>query len=573
MQCSDGFVAHFTKAQIQFRSGNYKEAKALLTSSLKLLNDEQSAAQTASAAFEVHCHIARCCCELGLRKDAILAYEEGLKFGHDYRLEPQHIAATKASLGAVLLHSSSVPSNVNKAIDQFRGALAMYEHDEKEAASILTNLGRAYFLKADYSRALAAYQKAYDIRQNAHDEDTREFAAAMCNLAQAHHLCGDLENALTLYTKFLDLAESSNKYKADVPTISSCLADIHKQRNESAWAKHWYHKALSSARQIFGDTHIEVATGLFKLGQLHFQLEEYEESLASYTKGLTIQRALLPWNDPRILEALLNIARITSKVGNVVEAMASYCQIHSIQLATNGADSLEVAGTLSSMGLLQYEHKNYASAYDLLLLALQIQQKHHGSNEHSDVAMTMSSIGLVLFHQRAHVLASRCFCESLRICRTLFGADHRDNAFLCYNLATIALESGDEDVALEYYKEALRVELCDSRDNRQDIILTVQHVAIVHQRRGELDLALEYFHQALRYQRQSDSQGASSLARLLIATGNLYHQTGAVGPMMEAYTEAARLALALGASADSIGMATSRLYDVSKLHPPCASTA
>jgi tetratricopeptide (TPR) repeat protein len=573
MQCNDAFAAHFTKAQIHFRRGNYEAAKAWLTSSLKLLNDEQPAAQTASAAFEVHCHIARCCCELGLRKEAILAYEKGLKIGHDYHLEPQRIAATKASLGAVLLHSSYVPSDVDNAIDHFRDALAIYEHDAKEVASILTSLGQAYFLKVDYSHALAAYQKAYDIRQNAHDEDTREFAAAMCNLAQAHHLCSDLENAMTLYSKFLDLAESSNQYKADVSTISSCLADIHKQRHEPALAKHWYEKALSSARETFGDTNMEVVTVLFKLGHLQFQLEEYEESLASYNQGLTIQRALLPWNDPRILEALLNIARINSKVGNVVNAMASYCQIHSIQLATNGADSLEAAGTLLGMGLLQYEHKNYTSAYDLLLQALQIQQKHHGSNEHSDVAATVSSIGLVLFHQGAHVLASRCFCESLHICRTLFGADHRDNAFLCYNLATIALESGDEDLALEYYKESLRVELCGTRENQQGIILTLQHVAIVHQRRGELELALEYFHQALRYQRESNGQGDSSLGRLLTATGNLYHQTGAVGPMMEAYTEAARLALALGGSADTIGIATSKHYDLSKLHPPCAPIA
>jgi hypothetical protein len=70
MQCNDAFVAHFAKAQNNFSCGNYK---AWFSSSLKLLNDEQSAAQTASAAFEVHCQIARCCRELGLREEAILA--------------------------------------------------------------------------------------------------------------------------------------------------------------------------------------------------------------------------------------------------------------------------------------------------------------------------------------------------------------------------------------------------------------------------------------------------------------------------------------------------------------------
>jgi hypothetical protein len=115
--------------------------------------------------------------------------------------------------------------------------------------------------------------------------------------------------------------------------------------------------------------------------------------------------------------------------------------------------------------------------------------------------------------------------------------------------------------------------LCDTRDNQQDIILPLQHVAIVHQRRGELDLALEYSHQAQRYQRQSNGPDASSLARLLITTGNLHHQTGAVGPMMQEYTEAARMALALGGSAECIGIATSRLYDLSKFHPPCAPMA
>jgi hypothetical protein len=40
----------------------------------------------------------------------------------------------------------------------------------------------------------------------------------------------------------------------------------------------------------------------------------------------------------------------------------------------------------------------------------------------------------------------------------ILGPDHRDVAILWYSIATLYLESGDDDRAINCYKETLRVE-------------------------------------------------------------------------------------------------------------------
>ena len=65
-----------------------------------------------------------------------------------------------------------------------------------------------------------------------------------------------------------------------------------------------------------------------------------------------------------------------------------------------------------------------------------------------DIAYTLGSIGLAMFNTGAYHLAKNCFSNCLRTRANLVGADHRDNAILWYNLATISLEEGDTHTAI-----------------------------------------------------------------------------------------------------------------------------
>jgi hypothetical protein len=64
--------------------------------------------------------------------------------------------------------------------------------------------------------------------------------------------------------------------------------------------------------------------------------------------------------------------------------------------------------------------------------------------------------------------------ESLRIRRKILGTNHRDVAILWYNIATIFLEIGEDDEAMNCYKETLCVERHALEPGHHDVVLSTR---------------------------------------------------------------------------------------------------
>ena len=63
---------------------------------------------------------------------------------------------------------------------------------------------------------------------------------------------------------------------------------------------------------------------------------------------------------------------------------------------------------------------------------------------------------------------------SLRIRCKMVGANHRDIAILWYNIATIFLEVGEDDEAMNCYKETLCVERHALEPDHHDVVLSTR---------------------------------------------------------------------------------------------------
>ena len=65
--------------------------------------------------------------------------------------------------------------------------------------------------------------------------------------------------------------------------------------------------------------------------------------------------------------------------------------------------------------------------------------------------------------------------------------DHREVAVIWYDVATIQLEGGNEEFAVQFYDETLHIEEMALDPHHIDgVMITVQHLGMVHQQRGEL---------------------------------------------------------------------------------------
>ena len=168
-----------------------------------------------------------------------------------------------------------------------------------------------------------------------------------------------------------------------------------------------------------------------------------------YVWGLDVENSHPDRDESLILVTLTNIAQTHKHLGRMEMALSFYREVHSIQVRTAGTSKLEIASTLSSIGLMLYHLKHYEAAFDTYQQALQVRRDFHGSDEHADIASTLNAIGLVLFKQGLYELCMQCFNECLVIRRKIFGPDHGDVAMVWYNLASVSFETGDDETALQ----------------------------------------------------------------------------------------------------------------------------
>eukprot|EP00538_Stauroneis_constricta_P012701 CAMPEP_0119547754 /NCGR_PEP_ID=MMETSP1352-20130426/1792_1 /TAXON_ID=265584 /ORGANISM="Stauroneis constricta, Strain CCMP1120" /LENGTH=1156 /DNA_ID=CAMNT_0007592773 /DNA_START=107 /DNA_END=3577 /DNA_ORIENTATION=- len=534
-------------------------------------------------------------------------------------------------------------------------------------ATVLNNLGRVYYFNRNYQQALKAYTECLQLRQKFLSASSLDTAVTIYNMGQTYHQLDRPSEALECYKVFKSMILEKLPFESrDVAIVYKCMAELYHERHELKRCHECLEQSLRAARACLGSFHSEVASILNKIGNVCYELCMYDEAMRHYRQGLEIERIVLGPCHPHTVVTMVNIAHIHKQQKNYRQALLLYSRVRSIQASNardedelaeiqerqeelqqeqeqeqdecDGSDlhrqqrrrrrqrqrqqrkrrmnNIDEATSLSNMGLMQYNLKDYRGAFESYQEALRIRRDYYDTEDHPDIASTLNSIGLTLFKQKLYVLAQECFAQCLKIRKRLLGDSHRDVAVVWYNMGTIYFEQGEDDQAISCYQETLRVEELALDKHHSDVVMTLQHIGQVYQQIGKFEEALKYLVTAkCREVRRislksgscgdeppsssSQSQSQSErdtlgLAKIWNLIGNLYLQQGCVPEMMEAFSEALRLIDSLRALADeaspdassrtsnndsrsnginSLLIAGYNFYGLSKTNPPAAATA
>lgn len=567
----------YNEAQAHVINGDYAEALNWFGLAMGRLNS--TCPSVAMTAMNMHHNLGYCLYRLGRNQEAMLSYQRALLVAQAAHLGKHHVATANNAVAVLLFHGDA--SNGSKAVMLLQECLVVYQEvlgcKSKEAATVLHNIARVYYVSGHCFQALTCFEQCLSIRVQELGYDSIDVAATICNIGQTYHRLGSLNMALQRYQEFLKLAEVSlGSRHRDVALVLQYTAEILHEQGALPEAKAMYERALELGQAIFGKENPEVASILNKLGCLHYELQDLEAALQCYTEGLKIERTVFDSCHPYIMVTLMNMAQIHRHRGCFATALNLCSQLRTLQLQAYGQDSLEVSRTLSYMGLIHLQRKDFASALDFYEEALRIQLAGAASDGSTEIASTLNSIGLVVFNQGLYNLAYTCFTDSLRMKLKILGPIHHDISILWYNIATVQLERGEDDAAIAFYKEALRVEKNALGGDDRGVVLALQHLGIVYQGRGQLIEALAYFTQALdieRAKKDADNNNGQLVAKLLNLIGNIHLQRADVGKMMECYTEASRLNIASNIEGDVLIIAGFNFYGLSRLCPLCAPVA
>ena len=476
---------------------------------------------------------------LGQKDESLCSFQEALSVAKDQDMSLAFKARSLNAIGVVIFHINSEPSS--KILETFNDALDAFQSFQKERsveqATCWNNIGRVHFREKRMDAALDFYRKALHTRRFLLGKRSIDCAATICNIGQSHHQKGELAEALACYQIFLSMALQMFPYNfRDISTVFKLVAEIQMKNGHVDSAQRSMERAILHGKQVPCGFEAEMASMLNWMGNLYFERNDMEKALKFYNEGLVVQRKSSERDNTNIIITLMNCAQAHRQSSNFQSALESYQEVYNIRVEADESQTLEHASVLSNIGLMHYNLKEYSKANDAFQMCLHIQRDHHGSDRNLDVASTMNLIGLSCFGYGAYTRSRECFFSCLQTRQRLLGQDHEEVAIVLYNIATVLMETGEEDRATSFYEETLRIERNILGPDHDDVILTLQHMGLVAQKQGDFDSSIAYFSEALVGLRKKDKNKAN-VAKVLNLLGNTHLQLANIPRMMECYAE------------------------------------
>jgi len=399
---------------------------------------------------------------------------------------------------------------------------------------------------------------------------------------------------------------SKNSWINDIPTKFDDDDDDMDDGGECSIVQH-----NCSSRPEMGASYS--SSLLKKLGNHYYERGNYDDALIVYKQGvekIKLEAAMMlddtthnpattttshnNNNNDAIIDLLTKMGEIYKIRGDYQEALSVHKEVFEIKRKQVGGayPHPDLCSTLSHVAAIHYETKCYEKSLKTYQQVLQIQR--YNAADRLEVSSTLVSIGLVFFKMEYHQYALHTFEESLRIQKQLLlddGGKSKNSsiteqnrptiAIILYNIGMVYLELGDDETALLYYNETLRLERLTLGENHKDIAITLEHIGYVYQQRGEIDKAIKYFDDAVEIYKINAS-ATSSLKKqendLLIAQafnniGNLHLQKGQIHEMVTKLSEAIRYLYRSGKNDDDLSIRGLCYYALSKIHPESAPAA
>ncbi|QKZ15053.1 tetratricopeptide repeat protein [Spirosoma sp. KUDC1026] len=269
-------------------------------------------------------------------------------------------------------------------------------------------------------------------------------------------------------------------------------------------------RLLQQIDTIYSENDFLLASNLFQIGRIFYDLFDYTEANEYYQKSLTIFRKIGNTFEECIL--LNNISQIHDAIGNYDLAL-SYLQ-QSLALQDDIGDSDLEASILNNIGQIYYVWGDYNTALEYLERSLSLTQ------DKEKEGVTLSNIGNIYTHLGEYDKALEIFQHSLNI--QIASRNLRGQGLALNNISQVYTSQGDYTNALACLHESLIIR--QRIGDKKGIGSNLNNIGLIHYTYENYENALKYFQQSLEINQQIDNK--SGMATALLNIGDLYLDWG-----------------------------------------------
>ncbi|HKQ06233.1 MAG TPA: serine/threonine-protein kinase [Blastocatellia bacterium] len=315
--------------------------------------------------------------------------------------------------------------------------------------------------------------------------------------------------------------------------VAQFLAEIFKvsdpgeSRGNSVTAREILDKGAERIdRELSGQPEVQ-ATLMATIGQVYESLGLYDAAAPVLEKALNIRLALFGREHPEVAESMLSLAILNYDRSRYAEAEPLYRESLAIRRRLFGDENPATATSLNGLGTLLQATDRYEEAEAVWRQALAIRRKLYGA-EHREVAESLDNLGWLLYNKGEYEEAERLFNEALATHRRLLGNDHPMVAADLNYLAFVAGTRGHSEQEQEsLFREALEIRRKVYGNNHPQVAESLNNLAWMMNQRGKPDEAEALYRESLDIRRralgnnsQEVAQGLNNLAKTLMQKNN-----------------------------------------------------
>jgi tetratricopeptide (TPR) repeat protein/predicted Ser/Thr protein kinase len=190
----------------------------------------------------------------------------------------------------------------------------------------------------EYEPALAAYQRALELREAKLGPDNLLVALSLDHLGVANHALDRIPEARALNQRVLTIRRNLlGPEHAEVAGALDNLGTIQYAEGKPEEAIATFEQSLAIWKSILGPNHIDVALPLGNIGAVRLELGDYRGALDAFEASRAIQEASLAPDHPGMVTTLANIAQAQRNLGDIEAALANHRRAVELLERTMGA--------------------------------------------------------------------------------------------------------------------------------------------------------------------------------------------------------------------------------------------
>jgi tetratricopeptide (TPR) repeat protein len=370
-------------------------------------------------------------------------------------IESHHVTDTMLNLAFALKNNNEVVESRNRYEQAAAILRRVHGYYHADVANVLASLSALDFYERKYEDALEYSKQVLNIRKKLFGRDHDDVISTVANQAVIYEKLLMNKNAHKLHLRVLQWRlKNLRNDNMLVAASQMAVSDSYRRLGDIPHAIKHNDQALELLRSQIGLMHETTIARIAVSGELLKVLGKYVE--AEVQLRYAVDAFLSMSNNvvtPVSIPAIIQLASVARRLGRQKEAEKWYLAVLGTQEDLFGRHSVEVASTLSNLGVLELERFNLKEARKYLEESLATRQALLGER-HPDVASAYNNMGSLLNAEGNFNDAKVRYEQALELRVNIFGSKHPSVAQSVNNIASLLNSMGKYDEAESLFRLA-----------------------------------------------------------------------------------------------------------------------